>query len=86
MSLEVRFLSGQGKNSEMRWKIEKENGGFTLVRITPLKERWADRRAAALHFFGTSIILGIWLYGQDIHWEGRVWQPYSLIFKLASPF
>lgn len=56
------------------------------MRITPLKERWADRRAAALHFFGTSIILGIWLYGQDIHWEGRVWQPYSLIFKLASPF
>ena len=55
------------------------------MRNTSLQERWAERQAAALGFFGTPVIWDIQLYGQDIHWEGGVWGSYSLIFIPAPP-
>ena len=50
------------------------------MRNTPLKERQAERQAAALLFSGTLVIRGIHLHGWDIPWEGGVWGFYSLIF------
>ena len=54
------------------------------MRNTPLKEKQAERWAAAL-FFGTPVIWDIRFYGWDIHWEGGTWGSYSLIFIPASP-
>ena len=55
------------------------------MRNTALKERWTERRVAALRFFGTQVIWGIQLHRQNIHREGEVWGSCSLIFTPAPP-
>ena len=54
------------------------------MRNPPFRERRAERRAAALCFFGTCF-RGIQFHGWGIHWGGGAWMSYSLIFIPAPP-